>query len=124
MLAALGDGSYTEPTDKTLTVAAFLRGHWLPVARTGATRHNTPRRATTIAQYEITVETDRAHRATTYRADRLRDARRIPEDRPGRGLRRPNRPVSAGRKAGGRCPLSRNTSHRTVGTTGFEPATP
>ncbi|OJY40306.1 site-specific integrase [Pseudonocardia sp. 73-21] len=56
VLAAIGDGTYTEVQDKTMTVAQFLRDHWLPAARTGATKSGAPRRASTVAQYEIAVE--------------------------------------------------------------------
>ena len=56
VLAAIGDGNYTEVQNKMLTVAQFLRDHWLPAARTGATKSGAPRRASTVAQYEIAVE--------------------------------------------------------------------
>lgn len=56
VLTALGDGSYSEVQNKVMTVAQFLRNHWLPAVRTGATRQGTPRRASTVAQYECAVE--------------------------------------------------------------------
>ncbi len=56
VLAALGDGTYSEVLNKKITVAQFLREHWLPAARTGSTKSGTPRRSSTLKQYEIAVE--------------------------------------------------------------------
>lgn len=50
MVAAINDGSYVELTDKTITVARFLRDVWLPGIRSGA------RRASTISSYECAAE--------------------------------------------------------------------
>jgi len=55
-LAAIGDGTYTEIEDRNLTVAQFLRDHWMPATRTGATSTGTPRRASTIVQYDVVIE--------------------------------------------------------------------
>ncbi len=55
-MAALNAGTYSEPKDKTLTVKAFLTDHWLPAARTEATRSGAPRRESTIGTYETVVD--------------------------------------------------------------------
>ncbi|MBC3191650.1 site-specific integrase [Pseudonocardia sp. C8] len=55
VLAGIADGTYAEPTDKKMTVGGFLVDVWLPAVRTGATRSGTPRRSTTIGQYEAVV---------------------------------------------------------------------
>ncbi|WP_433781594.1 tyrosine-type recombinase/integrase [Actinomycetospora sp. CA-101289] len=49
-LAAINDGSYTEVTDKTITIGRFLTDVWLPAIRTG------DRRPSTIASYECAVD--------------------------------------------------------------------
>ncbi len=54
-VAAIDAGTYNEPREKTLTVRAFLVEHWLPAARTSATRSGERRRASTIATYEVAV---------------------------------------------------------------------
>lgn len=55
VLASIDAGSYSEIADKTLTVGRFLVDHWLPTVRSSATRAGTPRRSSTIAQYEVAV---------------------------------------------------------------------
>lgn len=56
VIGAVQDGTYSEPTDKKITLAAFLHNHWLPAVRSGSTRSGAPRRATTIASYVNAVE--------------------------------------------------------------------
>ena len=53
---AIADGTYSESSDKRITVATFLRAVWLPAVRSGSTRSGEPRRASTIASYEVAVE--------------------------------------------------------------------
>ncbi len=55
-LAAIGDGSYTEVTDRAITVGQYLQHQWLPSVRSAGTRSGEPRRASTVASYEVAVE--------------------------------------------------------------------
>jgi integrase len=56
VLGELGAGTYTEPADKRITLKSYLTTVWLPAVRTGSTRSGAPRRASTIASYEIAVD--------------------------------------------------------------------
>lgn len=55
-ISAVSDGTYNEPTDKKITVAKYLREHWLPGVRTEATASGEPRRASTVATYAHAVD--------------------------------------------------------------------
>ncbi len=55
-VAEVDQGTYTEASaGKALTMERFLLDHWLPAARTGATKSGAPRRPSTVAQYETVV---------------------------------------------------------------------
>lgn len=56
VLKEVKDGTYSEPVDRTLTVADFLTGQWLPALRSsGVGTDKTPRRTSTMDLYEMTV---------------------------------------------------------------------
>jgi integrase len=54
-LGEIQAGTYTEPTDRKITVKAFLVDHWLPAVRSTQTKGGTPRRESTINAYEVSV---------------------------------------------------------------------
>lgn len=55
-LAEVQQDSFVEPRDKALTVKDFLEHHWLPAARSEATKSGTPRRESTVETYRVAVE--------------------------------------------------------------------